>query len=172
MLDLWEALGKYLGSAFIKQYGKPLGESFEYWLSELGEFSEQDLYAGFQSFKNSGSSYISPAVFIAHCRKAEDLGINLDDAHSLVCAGEWSRLNPAFRVVCAPHRFKLRQLNQAESRRQFADLYREVAQRVRSGEEFQAPALEHKTTPQPLTENDRRKGRAVLDELNKLFGRS
>jgi hypothetical protein len=168
MLDLWEVLSKELGSAFVKQYGKPLGASFDHWTNELLEFSAEELYAGFERFKKSGSTYMSLNVFRNHCRPtAEDLGVDeLDDALLRVCAGQWERLHPCFYAVCAKHRFKLRTQSYAEARREFVDLYRLVLKRVSRGEQFEPQkALEQAPKLRKPTAEAIRKGRKVLDEL-------
>ena len=69
MVNLWGLLTIELGSAFCRQYGNAGGPVFHIWTKELLCFTESDLVAGLQKFKNSGSTYMSLNVFRNHCKK-------------------------------------------------------------------------------------------------------
>jgi hypothetical protein len=174
MLDLWDALGKELGSAFIRQFGSPSSEAFEHWLVELWEFTPEQLFAGFEKFKKSGSTYISLNVFRKHCQPSPaELGIDgFDEAYRKTIAKKWSELHPAFPVLCASVVYDLRNQTAQESRRRFKEIYDNVIQRVSGGEVFEwtpNTVRIEKFQKKTLTERDKQAGRRVLDELKKEF---
>lgn len=191
MLDLWEALSVELGSAFTRQFGSPKEAVFEHWLNELWDFSREDIAHGLRSFKDKGSTFISLNVFRNHCKPSgAALGLPaLDQALRLVTIRAWEDLHPAFqkiaqeRVVVVEEfngakrkveklRFNLSQLKYEKDSRSARDLfkpfYEEVVRRVREGEEFERIKMISSETSTPsgtITNNSRKKGRAVLSEL-------
>lgn len=174
MLDLWDAMGKELGSAFIRQFGSPNSEAFEHWLVELWDFTPEQLFAGFDKFKKSGSTYISLNVFRKHCQPSPaELGIDgFDEAYRKVITGRWTELHPAFPVICASAVYDLRRQTAQESRRRFKEIYESVIQRVSGGEVFEwthSTARIEKFKRKELTERDKQVGRKVLDDLKKVI---
>jgi len=69
METLWGLLTIELGSAFCRQYGNAGEPVFEIWSKDLEQFSEKELVQGLDSFKNSGSSYMSLNIFRGQCKK-------------------------------------------------------------------------------------------------------
>ena len=164
MLDLWEALSVELGSAFARQFGSPQEQTFEHWLQELWKFSKEDLFKGFESFKNSGSTYISLNVLRSHCKA---VGVSegvptIEQALTLVINRAWESLHPAFQIVAQQtyeivetrrNRFgdlvesiskrpkydlaRLRGLDHQTALREIRPFYQEVVNRISTGETFE-----------------------------------
>jgi len=72
MSKLWGLLTIELGSAFCRQYGNAGDPVYEIWSKELDQFTEKELVAGLEKFKNSGSTYMSLNIFRNHCKKEID----------------------------------------------------------------------------------------------------
>ena len=68
-MKLWGLLTIELGSAFCRQYGNAGGPVFHIWTKELCNFTEPELVAGLQKFKNGSSTYMSLNIFRNHCKK-------------------------------------------------------------------------------------------------------
>jgi hypothetical protein len=79
MTNLWGLLSGELGSAFYKQFGQAGGAVFNHWTQELYEFTEQEIFAGLNKFKNSGSTYMSLNVFRNHCKVEADVSVMSDE---------------------------------------------------------------------------------------------
>jgi len=154
MTRLWALLTAELGSAFRNQYGPPEGDTFNYWLHELKDFSEEQLVNGFNKFKASGSTYMSLNVFRNHCRAtSSDLGLpSFEEAYKAVIFSAWGRLPVAFRVLFSDHAFNLRKLSEAEARKAFKPIYDDAVQRIARGEKFSLPnhyEIEYQPRPNP-----------------------
>ena len=160
MQELWEALTIELGAAFKNQYGDSQGSTFEHWVRELKEFTKEDLQRGFQSFKNSGSTYMSLNVFRSNCKvKAEDLGLpGFDESFRALIMAEWSNMPEAFRVLFTEHRFSLRQLTDTEARKRFKPIYDDAVKRIAAGEKFKIQKREQLYGPSGTTRKERYDG--------------
>lgn len=138
MQELWEALTLELGSAFKNQYGDSNGESFAYWTKNLKEFTREQLHQGFVNFKKSGKTYMSLNIFRNHCIPDVDaLGLpNFDLAYKALIMAEWGNMPESFRVLFSQHRYELRQLSDAESRKRFKPVYDDAVRRIAQGEQI------------------------------------
>lgn len=76
-MKLWGLLTIELGSAFCRQYGNAGGAVFHIWTKELCCFTEQELVAGLEKFKCSGSTYMSLNIFRNHCKP--EVNTNMSD---------------------------------------------------------------------------------------------
>lgn len=150
MMRLWALLTAELGSAFRNQYGPSEGETFNYWVHELKDFTEEQLVNGFNKFKESGSTYMSLNIFRNHCRVTHsDLGLpSFEEAYHAVIFSSWTKMPAAFRVLFADHAFNLRKLSASDSRKSFKPLYDDAVARVARGEKFTLPNNLH-IAPQP-----------------------
>jgi hypothetical protein len=80
MVNLWGLMTIELGSAFCRQYGNAGSPVFNIWLRELNHFTKEELVAGLESFKKSGSTYMSLNIFRKHCQpKAKGAGVISDE---------------------------------------------------------------------------------------------
>lgn len=78
MDKLWGLLTIELGSAFCRQYGNAGDPVYKIWSKELDQFTEKELVAGLEKFKNSGSTYMSLNILRNHCKKEVDTNLEAD----------------------------------------------------------------------------------------------
>ena len=93
MSKLWGLLTIELGSAFCRQYGNAGDPVYEIWSKELDQFTEKELVAGLEKFKNSGSTYMSLNIFRNHCKKEIDTNLEADKKAAKTLEGQ--------RLICA-----------------------------------------------------------------------
>lgn len=101
MTKLWTLFSREYGTGFITQWGDTEGQEFYHWTRELMQFSEAELVAGWERFKQSSEKYLNLANFRA-CLKpaAETLQIEpFETALRLVNLRAWEELHPAFQRV-------------------------------------------------------------------------
>lgn len=140
MTKLWQALTDELGAAFKNQYGLANETSFHRWSKELAEFTEQQLFEGFQKFKKSDSTFLNLKTFRNYCRPSgEDLGLPpFDQIHLTLCQRDWEKLHPAFQHVARNYdMYNIRLMSSDNSAKALRKLYSEVVDRLARGEQFE-----------------------------------
>lgn len=174
MTQLWELLTKELGSAFGNQYGRAGGHVFNHWKTALSGFTEPQLMRGFQKFIDSGKTYMSLNIFRNHCRAApRDLGLPDENVvfMALILA-RWGEMPEQLRIALSPYRYELRQLTEANARKRFKEIYRDVVEKIARGVIFEKPNVPQIASPSGTvhTKNNGLSGQEALNSLLQMFG--
>lgn len=146
MAKLWALLTNELGQGFRTQFGDEGGESFRYWCEQLKGFTEQEIFKGVERWVYSDDRFINVKIIRSLCKpRPEDFGLpSVEEAFKIAFARDWENAHPALQCVLSERMYDLRRMTDAQSRQAFAKIYREIVERVSSGEEFnRPPSIEH-----------------------------